>query len=164
MVMIMNDSILKIFALVLFVVASAGAYAQSDSEAQQEADGHSTFGMWQSLDLTPVSVSDAMTRTELHGKTVVVRGEITDVCRKKGCWMIVSDGTSQMRITFKDYGFFVPTDSDGRSVVIQGVVSAEEIPEDMAKHYAEESLTEDPDDIEGPQQVITMVATGVLID
>ena len=109
------------------------------------------------------SVSAVMTDSVLHGAPITIIGTIADVCQKKGCWMVVSDGTAQMRITFKDYGFFVPIDSQNRQVAIRGVVTIEEIPEDLAKHYAEESKGEDPDAISGPQRVITMVATGVRI-
>ena len=107
------------------------------------------------------NVSEMMTNTALHNVPVNLQGTIHDVCQKKGCWMVLSDGENQMRITFKDYGFFVPIDCSGKSVTVQGVVSVEEIPEDLAKHYAEESKGEDPDAIEGPQRVVTMVATGV---
>ena len=69
-----------------------------------------------------------------------------------------------MRVTFKDYSFFVPKDCDGKTVRLQGVVSVEEIPEDLAKHYADESKGESADDISGPQRVVTMTATGVEIE
>lgn len=108
-------------------------------------------------------VSEIMADESLYNSVVNIQGTISDVCQKKGCWMVISDGNSQMRITFKDYGFFVPTDCSGKSVTVQGTVSVEEIPEDLAKHYAEESKGEDPDEIEGPQRVVTMVATGVRI-
>ena len=49
-----------------------------------------------------------------------------DVCKKKGCWMKVekSDGTL-MRVTFKDYGFFVPKDIAGKNVIIEGTAYAD---------------------------------------
>ena len=77
--------------------------------------------------------------------------------------IVVSDGTSQMRVTFRDYSFFLPTDSFNRTVVIRGVVTVETIDEETAKHYAEESKGEDPEAFDGPQQVVTMVADGVLV-
>lgn len=113
---------------------------------------------------TPLpTVGTVMTDTALHGTDVILTGTIVDVCRKKGCWIVVSDGTSQMRVTFRDYSFFLPTDSFNRRVIIRGVVTVETIDEETAKHYAEESSGEDPDAIDGPQQVVTMVASGVLV-
>ena len=60
-------------------------------------------------------------------------------------------------------GGVLPTDSFNRTVVIRGVVTVETIDEETAKHYAEESKGEDPEAIDGPQQVVTMVADGVLV-
>ena len=42
------------------------------------------------------------------------RGRVADVCRRKGCWTILRDGDTQVRVRFKGYSFFVPTDSQGR--------------------------------------------------
>ena len=108
-------------------------------------------GAWDSASSDTLSVTEVMANPAMHGKQVMISGEVLDVCQKKGCWLVVSDGTSQMRVTFKDYGFFVPTDVS-REVVLQGVVFVEELPEETAKHYAEESKGEDPSAIEGPQK------------
>jgi hypothetical protein len=113
-----------------------------------------------------VTVSDAIKETRLHAKPILVRGTISDVCQRKGCWLMVTDGVEEMRVTFKDYAFFVPTDSDGRNVMIEGVVTEEEISEGAAKHYASESITADSAAIEaikGPQKIVTMEATAVAI-
>jgi hypothetical protein len=153
---------MKIFrALLLTVTILAGRSAL----AQETPADAPLYGEAFPLEASaPIhSVSAVMTDSVLHGAPITIIGTIADVCQKKGCWMVVSDGTAQMRITFKDYGFFVPTDSQNRQVAIRGVVTIEEIPEDLAKHYAEESKGEDPDAISGPQRVITMVATGVRI-
>ncbi len=109
-------------------------------------------------------VGEVMADTTMHNREIVLTGTIMDVCQKKGCWIVVSDGTDQMRVTFKDYGFFLPKDASNREVVIRGVVSVETLDEGTAKHYAEESKGEDPDAIEGPQVVVTMVASGVMLE
>ncbi|MCO5172112.1 MAG: DUF4920 domain-containing protein [Planctomycetes bacterium] len=98
----------------------------------------------------------------LQGRPVRVDGRIKDVCRKKGCWMVLTDGEREVRVRFKDYGFFVPRDASGRAVIVQGEVLAEEISEEVARHYAEEGG--DPDraaEIHGPQKVVSVIATGV---
>jgi hypothetical protein len=97
-----------------------------------------------------------------HGRSVVVAGRIADVCRKKGCWMVITDGERQVRVRFKDYGFFVPRDASGRRVLLEGAVKAEEISEEVARHYAEEGGNpERAAEIHGPQQVVSIIATGV---
>lgn len=129
-----------------------------------EGDSAVYYGEAFEVPTTPIpSVGTVMGDTTRHGADVILTGTILDVCQKKGCWIVVSDGTSQMRVTFRDYSFFLPTDSFNRTVVIRGVVTVETIDEETAKHYAEESKGEDPEAIDGPQQVVTMVADGVLV-
>lgn len=96
------------------------------------------------------------------GRPVRVDASIGDVCRKKGCWMVITDGEREVRVRFKDYGFFAPRDASGRRVIVQGEVKAEELSEQAARHYAEESG--DPAraaELHGPQQVVTLIATGI---
>jgi hypothetical protein len=98
------------------------------------------------------------------GKAVKVEGKVEGVCQERGCWLVVRDGKSEMRVTFKDYSFFVPKDSAGKRVTLEGLVVKKTITEDHARHYAEESGGKvDPLTIKGPQEVITMVAAGVSI-
>lgn len=100
-----------------------------------------------------------------QGKTVRIEAEIEQVCLKKGCWMILKDGEESVRVTFKDYGFFVPTDTKpGSKARIDAVVSVETISEEAARHYAEETEGGEPEKIVGPQEVVSVVANGVEID
>jgi uncharacterized protein YdeI (BOF family) len=101
-----------------------------------------------------------------NGKTVQVRGEIKDVCQKEGCWIVLTDGTREMRVKMKDHAFVVPKNSSNKKVVVEGVVEKQTISEEMARHYAEEAAdkTVKPESIKGPQAVVTMNATGVRIE
>ena len=54
------------------------------------------------------------------GKDILVRGQVESVCSKKGCWMTLKSKHETVRVTFKDYGFFVPTSLQMTSVQIQG--------------------------------------------
>ncbi|MCA8960458.1 MAG: DUF4920 domain-containing protein [Planctomycetes bacterium] len=94
------------------------------------------------------------------GRPVLLKAQIADVCKVKGCWMVLTDGEHQMRVKFKDYGFFVPTDCDGHMVYVEGLVSMNTIDVETLKHYAAESGTADPDTITEPQSELVMVATG----
>lgn len=116
-------------------------------------------------DAKVVDLKDVITGAEKFAKTPIkVEGKIQDVCQNKGCWLVLTDGKNTMRITFKDYGFFVPKDSAGKKVVLEGLVEKKTIDEDAARHYAEESKTKtDVTKIKGPQEVVTMVASAVEI-
>ena len=95
------------------------------------------------------------------GKTIQTEGTVSSVCAKKGCWMVIGDGQRAVRVTFKDYGFFVPKDCSGASVKLEGVFSVKTIPEATAKHYAGETPGGKPQEIKGEQKELSFEATGV---
>lgn len=97
-----------------------------------------------------------------EGQQVATTGKIKQVCQKKGCFFILSDGDHNTRITFKDYEFFIPTNSAGNKVRLIGEFKVNELSEEKAKHYAEDA-GENPEDIEGPQKEYSLVATSVKI-
>jgi len=97
-----------------------------------------------------------------EGKAIRVKGSVKDVCSKKGCWLMLSDGKNAIRVRFKDYKFFVPTNAKGYEVVVEGLAKEGTISEKMAKHYAEESGDKEAaKKIKGPQKAVSFTATGV---
>ncbi|SHO60161.1 DUF4920 domain-containing protein [Algoriphagus zhangzhouensis] len=96
-----------------------------------------------------------------------IQGEIQEVCTNKGCWftMDLPNGES-MRVTFKDYGFFVPTNSQGFPIILKGVATMTETDVDTQRHYAEDQgkSKEEIEMITEPKREITFEATGVIIE
>ncbi len=102
---------------------------------------------------------------QYQGQTVVVTGQIVDVCQTKGCWMTFMDGEREMRVRFKDYAFFVPKDSGGKMAIIEGVFEVKEVPVDEARHYLEDAgKPEEAAKIAEPQISYTFMASGVVIE
>jgi hypothetical protein len=66
---------------------------------------------------------------------------IDEVCSKKGCWMKLPAGTTDetIMVRFKDYGFFMPLDSNGKEVIVEGKAFVKEVSVDELKHYAEDA-------------------------
>lgn len=97
-----------------------------------------------------------------EGKNLVVEGKIARVCQAKGCWMEITEkeGDPGMRITFKDYGFFVPTDASGKKVKAEGKVELKVLPKGEVEHYVSEGakLKVNPD---GTSNTVSLVASGV---
>lgn len=106
----------------------------------------------------------------LAGKTEVatkLKGKIVAVCQKKGCWMTMDLGNGQsMRVTFKDYAFFVPKDAGSATAIIQGKAMRKVLTEDELRHYAHDAgkSKEEQEKIKGNQEEITFEAEGVLIE
>lgn len=91
--------------------------------------------------LSTVALAEVLARpSDFDGKTVAVEAKIRRACRKKGCWMelAASDAGPGVRVTFKDYGFFVPTDSAGRVARVEGTVKVATLSEAHAKHLESE--------------------------
>jgi hypothetical protein len=73
------------------------------------------------------------------GRTVRVDGTVSGVCQRKGCWMMLRDGGDEVRIRFRDYGFFVPLDASGRTAVVEGTAKVEVTSEALRRHLAEDA-------------------------
>ena len=95
------------------------------------------------------------------GQSVRVVARVAEVCQKKGCFFIAKEGSSVVRISFKDYGFFVPTDISGKRVTFVGEVVAREVTADEAAHYAEDLGSAEP--AVKPGNVYEIVATSVRV-
>jgi hypothetical protein len=95
-----------------------------------------------------------------------VEGKVVECCQTKGCWMKLDagDGTT-MRVKFRDYGFFVPKNSAGKTAVIQGTATVETVSVAELKHYAEDAgkPQEEIDRITEPKRQLVFVADGVLL-
>lgn len=76
----------------------------------------------------------------LNGKSVKVEGKVAQVCAKKGCWFVIEDDKKQqVRITSKDYKFFVPRDAVGKKAVVEGVLTLKEMSVAEAQHMADDA-------------------------
>ena len=141
----------------LIVSASFGAFAQT---------GASYHGK-------KISEKGAMPATQLAatmGKKdkmpAKVEGTVEDVCKMKGCWMTIRTGDGQvMRVSFKDYGFFVPKDIVGKTVVMEGTAETTTTPVSELRHYAQDAgkSKEEIEKITDPEKALTFVADGVIV-
>lgn len=75
-----------------------------------------------------------------EGRTVLTRGRIDRSCKAKGCWMELSavKGGPSMRITFRDYGFFVPLDAAGSKAKVAGKLQVKKLSKAEADHLEED--------------------------
>ena len=136
---IMTSITLALIAL-LASPPTDGKTAEAAAKAQPAAKS-ATYGAALALK-ERISMDELAAKADaLNGKTVQVAGTVSAVCRKKGCWMILAGekAGSTARITFKDYGFFVPLDSAGSKGVVEGVVEVKTLSEADRKHLADDA-------------------------
>lgn len=97
---------------------------------------------------------------------ITVKGKAVSSCSKKGCWMkvAVAEG-EEMRVTFKDYAFFVPKDLSGEEVVFQGVLTRKVNDVKTLRHYAQDAgaSQEEIASINAPEEEYSFEAIGVLV-
>jgi hypothetical protein len=98
-------------------------------------------------------------------KSVLVEAEVRRACSRKGCWMELAESTDKSapgcRVTFKDYGFFVPTDSAGAHARVHGSIAIETVAANYVKHLEEEGARFAHKNADGTADEVRMVATGV---
>ncbi len=113
------------------------------------------------VDLAKVVAAPAVWK----GRTVQMRGTVASVCTKKGCWMMVGSTAQNVRVGFKDYGFFVPFDVAGRDVAVEGVIDVRVETEAERRHYAQDAKksAEEIAAIKGDKTVISFIADAVQI-
>ncbi len=94
----------------------------------------------------PAESCGAVNGDEGGGKKVRVRGTVTSVCQKMGCWMMLADGASEARIFTREHGFFLPKDIAGKTAEAEGVLQARKLSPAFAKHLADDAGKEAPKD------------------
>jgi hypothetical protein len=158
----------KLFATVFVLLITASAFAQEAevvrlSEPVESTENYEVFGTEVEEWNQPASLSSIIEKEEeFAGKEITLETEVAKVCQKKGCFFVANENGYSARITFKDYGFFIPTDSQGKTVKLVGTFTVTELTEEKAKHYAEDT-GENANAITGPQKEYSIVATSILV-
>jgi len=91
---------------------------------------------------------------------------VKEVCKAKGCWMKLDmENGEEVMVRFKDYGFFMPTDIEGREVVVNGLAFVEEMSVEDQRHYAKDGGASDAEikNIVAPKKTLGFEADGVLL-
>jgi len=123
----------------------------SRSSGEAQTANVNTFGMdVPTNDAVPVkTLADQPAAHD--GQTITVRGRITQVCQKKGCWLALDAGDARpVRVmvprTDSGYAFTVPIDAEGEATV-QGTVRLRSLSNDERDHYESDGAAR-PDSVE----------------
>ncbi|MCF2493787.1 DUF4920 domain-containing protein [Dyadobacter chenhuakuii] len=146
----------KVMMLMLLALGTLIAEAQTENHFGKEITESKAI----KASTLPKQMGD---KKEMAAK---VSGEVESVCQVKGCWMTVKlDNGETMRVMFKDYGFFVPKDITGKTVVFEGQAQKKTIPVEHLQHYAKDAgqSQEEIAKITEPKDELTFVADGVIV-
>lgn len=156
---------------------SNDAFAKAETEKNEELATSQTIAQndYASYGAT-ISPENTLTKSEIaekyaslaEGDTAVVKFQapVDAVCASKGCWMRLDiAGEEQVFVKFKDYGFFVPTDTDGGEAIVEGKAYLEEVSVDELRHMAKDGGKSEDEiaAITEPQRELRFMADGVLL-
>ena len=130
----------QICLVVATFLLAFGAQAHSDMDHDGKASvqvekGAKKFGA-PILDKETLSLTGITQNFDKYqDKTVTFDATVKKVCKSKGCWMTLQDGSTQVRTLFKDYGFFVPKEILDQKVRVSGKMSRKKVSAATLRHY-----------------------------
>lgn len=107
------------------------------------ADDVITRGAAVPKDAKAIPLATVLQNPESYTKeAVVVEGVIAASCTRQGCWMQLAPSEEKdaqsVRVTFKDYGFFIPLQAKGMKARAEGVAVVKTLSKADADHLEEE--------------------------
>ena len=149
----------KLFVL-LFIFSTIAVYAQSEKYGRDILLTEKT------------KISEILAQPEeFVGKTVLVEGEVLEVCAMAGCWMeLKSDAENQkVKIKVKDGDIVFPMEAKGKDAVVEGTVYKIELTKEEAidyyNHVAEEQGNDfDESTVTGPLTIYQIKGLGAVIE
>lgn len=166
---------MKKSALILMMAFSTAIFAQETEKPKYSPPtGNALVGDFYGAGISLKSEKTAITPTKLEKKlkkakkveNVAVKGKVTEVCEKKGCWLTVeTENNEKFFVKMKDYAFFVPIALVGKNVVLEGNAETKVISVDEQKHYAEDAKKSQAeiDAITKPKEEIRFLASGIKV-
>lgn len=144
---------------------SGSATPAAEPAASAALDGVGRFGAPIQKTRAESLASVLESPAKFDGRTVLVEGKVRRNCTAKGCWMELSTGMDKAlpgcRVTFKDYGFFVPLDSAGATARVEGAVASQTVSAREVAHMEGEGATFANKADDGSAVEVRLVATGV---
>lgn len=163
----MKKLLLPLLLVTAFACQPAHENKQAVSSARQESPILESYG--EEIDPEGAVKAEnlvAFARSRDSLTQLKVKAEVIGSCPVKGCWMKVKleDG-QEMRVTFKDYGFFVPKDLKGEEVIFKGILNRSITDVKTLQHFAEDegASEEEIQQITQPEEGFAFEASGVLL-
>lgn len=120
----------------IFVCCAVSADGLRLSEPVAKTAESETFGVVLDTSLPRVSLTELYNNSDKYlNKRVLVSTKVAKVCQKKGCFFIAQENGITIRVAFKDYGFFVPTDSTNKQVLLAGELIQKNLSAEQAEHF-----------------------------
>ena len=161
-------ALLSLFGLVACKTSTEppAAKAEPAPPAATAGSPRKAFGAPLTSGGATVSLGDVLKSPDKFAdQSVLVEGQVRSACTRKGCWMELSEAQDPAlpgcRVTFKDYGFFVPTDSAGSKARVEAKVESRLVKPELVAHLESEGAKFADKGADGSAHEVRLVATGV---
>ena len=160
---------MKIFTFIFFLVIFAACTQPAEQQQTATSDTEIDYQSYGAAITPDGALTPAAFGSKMEGKSLArmkVAANIDACCQAKGCWMKLDmENGEQMMVRFKDYGFFVPTDSEGKTAIIEGEAFLDTISVEELQHYAADAGKSEAEikAITVPEYTLAFTADGVLI-
>ena len=164
-----KNVLLVVFALFFLASCKNDKAKKLNNDVEKEEVSYLSFG-------DKIEANNVISKEEMaekykslkEGDTINVKfaSKINTVCKSKGCWMNLDLGEEQESfVKFKDYGFFMPLNSDGREVIVNGKAFVNTTSVQELRHFAEDAgkTEEQIAEITEPKYTLSFEADGVLM-
>ena len=154
----------KIFFFALMIISVGTLMAQPPAGPVNKGD---VYGEKITADgaIAVDDLSAALANADDKIDTKII-GKVTDVCPKKGCWIsLETSDSTKVFVKMKDYGFFVPLEMIGKTIVLDGSAKLKTTSVEELQHYAEDAKKskEEIAAITEPETEIRFTANGILV-
>ena len=160
---------LVVVTLIVFVSCKNEKAKNTDETVEKEVVSYLSFG--DEIEASGALAFKAMSekyKSMKEGDTLNLKfaSSINKVCKTKGCWMNLELGNEdEAFVNFKDYGFFMPLNSDGKEVIVEGKAFLKVTTVKELQHFAEDEgkSPEEIAKITEPKHTYAFEANGVLM-
>jgi len=157
-----------LFLAVLFVACNDKSAENPDKKTNTEASAGAPQFFGEKITEEGAVPTDSL--AALMGqdtmKNCKLSGTIDAVCQKKGCWMELKNASgANIRVTFKDYAFFMPKDASGKTAIVDGFGKVEVTSVADLQEYAKDDgkSKEEIAAIKEPLKELVFEAKGVIL-
>lgn len=146
-------------------VPSEPSTPDENTDAPQEEEPFELFGA--ALGESPdVDFAAVIADPKAFAKQkIITSGVVRQACQARGCWMDVRPekdrSGASITVRFKNYKFFVPLNSRGARVRMEGVTKVSTLSATEVAHLEEEGATFDNKNADGSVDTVEFTATGV---
>ena len=128
----------RLLSTLIYLLITFSVYAETlrlSEPVVQDAQSE-TFGVELDNSLPKLTMENLVNDSPSHlAKAFQVEARISKVCQKKGCFFIAQQKQHMLRVSFRDYGFFIPTESSGKTVILAGELVQKEVSPEQAAHF-----------------------------